>query len=386
MIIFRRYILLAMTCLATSYVYAKVVLTASNPTNCQRHEVIAWDAAQIWERLGVAEGCELLVTDNFGQTVDSQVTHDKKLLLDVALLPYGKAEFRVETGTKPSSKQYVLGQLYKYRLDDIAWENDITAYRVYGPALQQSGEQAFGIDIWLKSTTEQDVEKRYRLERLYNISYHTDHGTGLDCYNVGPSLGCGAPAVILDGDSIVMPYCYRDFKILDNGPLRFTLQLTYPDVKVNGQTVTEHRIISLDKGAWFNRMEVWYDGFTKPMDVAGGIAVHTQNKDDLTFGKNFIAYDDPTDSPDRHNFQIYTALVFPYDNIKTKFIKDTRHLQQGIFGNAVGVRSAVPPGEHTIYWFGASWYGSGTPDNSFWRLQIKRFADLLHQPVKVDTQ
>ena len=375
-----------MAWLATLTGQTKVVLTASNPSTCQRHEVTAWNATQIWEKLGVGQGSDLVVYDRSGQTVTSQVTRDKKLLIDVALLPQGKAEYTVEAGNMPRAKRYVAGRLYKYRLDDIAWENDIAAYRVYGPALQQSGEKAFGIDVWLKSTTELDVEKRYRQECLYNISYHTDHGTGLDCYNVGPSLGCGAPAVILGGDSIVMPYCYKNFKILDNGPLCFTLQLTYPEVDIDGQKVTEHRIISLDKGSYFNRMEVWYDGFTKPMDVAGGIVVHTQNKNDLTLGKNFIAYDDPTDSPDRHNFQIYTALIFPDGNVCTQLIKDTNHQPQGIFGNAVGVKRNVKPGEHTVYWFGASWCGSGTPDRSFWRMQIKRFDDMQHQPIIVGIQ
>ena len=78
------------------------------------------------------------------------------------------------------------------------------------------------------------------------VSLHLDHGTGLDCYNVGPSLGCGTPAIML-GDSIVMPYCFKEYRVLDNGPLRFTLELVYNTEKIDGQNVTEHRIISLDK-------------------------------------------------------------------------------------------------------------------------------------------
>lgn len=108
--------------------------------------------------------------------------------------------------------------MYAWRVDDITWENDIAAYRVYGPALQRSGEKAYGIDVWLKSTKELDVDHRYAVTWQSNIdkaffrsignqegvdfvdratSFHLDHGQGLDCYNVGPSLGCGTPAVMI---------------------------------------------------------------------------------------------------------------------------------------------------------------------------------------------
>ena len=398
----RTFLVICMAWFAVMAHHAAVFLKVTNPSGLQRQEVMEWDACQVWKSLGVEEGTELIVKNAFGQTVTYQVTHDKKLLLDVSLLPDGKAEFTVEKGWKTDMKPSVFGKLYRYRAEDVAWENDITAYRVYGPALQRRGEQAYGIDVWLKSTKDLDVDRRYALDYQYNIdvqelrkqgkenaidfmntkvSFHLDHGTGLDCYNVGPSLGCGTPAVIL-ADSIVMPYCYKDFEILDNGPLRFTLQLTFPKVNIDGREVTEHRIISLDKGCYFNRMEVWYDGFAKPVDVCGGVVVHTKEAKDLTLGKDFIAYDDPTDSPERHNFQIYTGLVFPDANVKTRLVKDPWHKRQGIEGNAVGVRKAMKPGEHFVYWFGASWCQSGTPDHDFWLMQIKRFVETCRQPVK----
>lgn len=86
-------------------------------------------------------------------------------------------------------------------VDDVAWENDLTAFRAYGPALQETGERAFGYDIWTKyNTTEPVVEARYEGElnpdmkakiaelgktdpkaaqELYrSVSYHVDHGNG----------------------------------------------------------------------------------------------------------------------------------------------------------------------------------------------------------------
>ena len=380
---------------------AKVVLTATNDSQRQRQEVVAWNVRDVWQQLGVKEGSSLIVKNPYGQTVTHQITHDGRLLLDVSVRPKGSAEFTVEQGNSSDFKPYVFGKQYAWRVDDITWENDIAAYRVYGPALQRSGEKAYGIDVWLKSTKELDVDHRYAVTWQSNIdkaffrsmgnqegvdfvdratSFHLDHGQGLDCYNVGPSLGCGTPTVVL-GDSLVMPYCYKDYEILDNGPLEFTLSLTYPTVCIAGQQVTEHRLISLAKGSYFNRMTVWYDGLKKPMDIAGGLVVHTSDPKDLTLGKDYIVYDDPTDSYERHNFQIYVAAIFPQDNVKTRFLQDRNHTKQGIYGNAVGVKRGIKAGEKFSYWFGASWCQSGTPDHDFWTMQVERFKENLSMPI-----
>ena len=70
-----------------------------------------------------------------------------------------------------------------------------------------------------------------------HTSFHLDHGRGLDCYGVGPSLGCGAPA-LMDGDKLIFPYCYKTYKILDNGPLRSTspyyINRCYPPRRTSG--------------------------------------------------------------------------------------------------------------------------------------------------------
>lgn len=398
----RTFVFLFLALLSVLAGNAKVVLTATNPSATQRQEVVAWDARQVWNKLGVSAGSDLIVKNPYGQTVTYQITHDGRLLLDVSVRPNGTATFTVEQGNRSDFKSYVEGKYYAWRMDDITWENDIAAYRVYGPALQRSGEQAYGIDVWLKSTKELDVDHRYSVTWQSNIdkaffrsinnqegvnfvdratSFHLDHGQGLDCYNVGPSLGCGTPAVLF-GDSLVMPYCYKDYKILDNGPLEFCLELVYPTVEINGQQVTEHRIISLAKGSNFNRMTVWYEGFNKPMDIAGGFVVHTAEAKDLTLGKTYIAYNDPTDSAEKHNFQIYVAALFTDGDVRTRFVEDRHHRTQGIYGNAVGVKRGVKSGQRFTYWFGASWCQSGTPDSDFWKMQIQRFEQNLKVPIK----
>ena len=50
-------------------------------------------------------------------------------------------------------------------MDDMAWENDLVAFRAYGPALQAKGERGFGYDLFTKyNTTEPILEAMYAKE------------------------------------------------------------------------------------------------------------------------------------------------------------------------------------------------------------------------------
>lgn len=394
-------ITLLLTLLMGVDAHAAVSLCVENTTARQRNEVVSFSAKDIWKKLGVKDGSQLIVRDMYRQEVTSQLTHDNMLLVEAQVMPKAKAYFTVEPGSPKEYRSYVDGYFSQWRADDLTWENDICAYRAYGPALQRSGEKAFGFDVWIKSTRQLDVRRRYQLhmeacrerDELKRMgrtveadsafdtkSFHVDHGRGLDCYNVGPSLGCGTPALMI-GDSIVMPWCYKEYKILDNGPLRLTFSLVYPKVNISGTDVTEHRIVSLDKGSHFNKMTVWYDGLKEATDVAGGFVVHDEKPESLVIGRDFVAYSDPTDNAGKHNFEIYVGVVFPQGADKTAFVPDRCHKSQGIEGNAVGVRRAVESGEKVSYWFGASWCKSGTPDQAAWLTQIRTLIENCNNPL-----
>lgn len=81
----------------------------------------------------------------------------------------------------------------------------------------------------LKELKKTEPEKAAGL--LKELSYHIDHGHGMDCYAVGPTLGAGVAALMVD-DSIIYPWCYKSQEILDNGPLRFTVRLEFNPLTV----------------------------------------------------------------------------------------------------------------------------------------------------------
>jgi hypothetical protein len=296
------------------------------------------------------------------------------------------------TKGKPATpKSYVRGQVYPIRKDDLTWENDLGIYRIYGPALQRTGERSFGTDVWVKNTPALVVEDRYQKDYRGNIvedslrkagqkvalhvidrstSFHLDHGNGMDAYGVGPSLGCGTPALMKDG-RLLFPYCYNTCLIHDNGPLRFTAELTYAP---NADGITEHRIVSLDRGSHFNRMTVWYDGISSPMALAAGVVLH--GGDNLALGGNYVQYADPTDNPQLHQSQVFVATLFPQG------VSETR-LLEGELNHGIGIVNNYQGSPYT-YYFGSAWSGYDIRSQAQWQLTINEF--MSRTPIKYTIQ
>lgn len=403
----------------------QATIVVSNPTSTPRTELISLSMSEVKAKLGNAtpkKGEAYIVKNKRGQQIGSQITHDGLLLIDASVRPHGSATYYVSIGKPYQQKVYVTGALYKIRKDDIAWENDRCAYRVYGPALQKTGERSFGTDIWVKNTPDTVVYERYVKDMNGNIkgdkidakvralkkqgkalqtqlkslqaesnevdiltSFHLDHGNGLDPYRVGATLGLGAPSLMV-GKNQVLPYCYKDYRILDNGPLRFTVELAYnPSTVGDMKNVVEHRIISLDKGSNFNKMTVWYDGLNTPTDFATGFPIHEEDTETKTFAKDYVSYADPTDNIEVNNSQVYVGVLFPEGIDHTYYqLFDKKH--DGATGHALGLKRGLKNGEKYSYYFGAAWSKYDVRSYAEWQIRIKDYLDALKNPLQVEVK
>ena len=374
----------------------QATIVVSNPTSTPRTELISLSMSEVKAKLGNAtpkKGEAYIVKNKRGQQIGSQITHDGLLLIDASVRPHGSATYYVSIGKPYQQKVYATGALYKIRKDDIAWENDRCAYRVYGPALQKTGERSFGTDIWVKNTPDTVVYERYIKDMIGNrknddeteilTSFHLDHGNGLDPYRVGATLGLGAPSLMV-GKNQVLPYCYKDYRILDNGPLRFTVELTYnPSTVGDMKNVVEHRIISLDKGSNFNKMTVWYDGLNTPTDFATGFPIHEEDTETKTFAKDYVRYADPTDNIEVNNSQVYVGVLFPESIDHTYYqLFDKKH--DGATGHALGLKRGLKNGEKYSYYFGAAWSKYDVRSYAEWQIRIKDYLDALKNPLQVE--
>ena len=376
----------------------QATIVVSNPTSTPRTELISLSMSEVKAKLGNAipkKGEAYIVKNKRGQQIGSQITHDGLLLIDASVRPHGSATYYVSIGKPYQQKVYATGALYKIRKDDIAWENDRCAYRVYGPALQKTGERSFGTDIWVKNTPDTVVYERYIKDMIGNrknddeteilTSFHLDHGNGLDPYRVGATLGLGAPSLMV-GKNQVLPYCYKDYRILDNGPLRFTVELTYnPSTVGDMKNVVEHRIISLDKGSNFNKMTVWYDGLNTPTDFATGFPIHEEDTETKTFAKDYVSYADPTDNIEVNNSQVYVGVLFPESIDHTYYqLFDKKH--DGATGHALGLKRGLKNGEKYSYYFGAAWSKYDVRSYAEWQIRIKDYLDALKTPLQVEVK
>lgn len=428
---FSKSILMLLALAGSNYSLAQqATIVIINPTDAQRQELVEVNMSDLKSKLaGITpkKGEAYIVKNKAGQQIGSQITHDGKLLIDASIHPHGSASYYVSIGKPYPQKVWATGALYKMRKDDIAWENDRCAYRVYGPALQRTGERSFGTDIWVKNTPDTVVYDRYIKDKQGNIdgekidaqvkkeeqklknltgaaleaqkakikvlkaeayeidvttSFHLDHGNGLDPYRVGATLGLGAPGLMV-GKDLVLPYCYKTYKILDNGPLRFTVELTYNPSTVGDQkNVVEHRIISLDKGSNFNKMTVWYEGLTHPTDFATGFPIHEEDTETKTFAKDYVSYADPTDNQEVNNSQVYVGILFPNGVDNTYYqLFDKKH--DGATGHALGLKRGLKNGEHYIYYFGAAWSKYDVRSYNEWQLRIKEYLEALQKPLGV---
>lgn len=398
-----RSLMMLMALAGSSYSHAQqATIVVSNPTSTPRTELISLNMSEVKAKLGNAtpkKGEAYIVKNKRGQQIGSQITHDGLLLIDASVRPHGSATYYMSIGKPYQQKVYATGALYKIRKDDIAWENDRCAYRVYGPALQKTGERSFGTDIWVKNTPDTVVYERYIKDMNGNIkgdkmdakvrdiltSFHLDHGNGLDPYRVGATLGLGAPSLMV-GKNQVLPYCYKDYRILDNGPLRFTVELTYnPSTVGDMKNVVEHRIISLDKGSNFNKMTVWYDGLTTPTDFATGFPIHEEDTETKTFAKDYVSYADPTDNVEVNNSQVYVGVLFPEGIDHTYYqLFDKKH--DGATGHALGLKRGLKNQEKYSYYFGAAWSKYDVRSYAEWQIRIKDYLDALKTPLQVEVK
>lgn len=424
-------IIMLLALAGSNYSYAQqATVVVNNPTDAQRQELVEVNISDVKAKLaGIApkKGEAYIVKNKRGQQIGSQITHDGKLLIDASIRPHGSATYYISIGKPYPQKVWTTGALYKMRKDDIAWENDRCAYRVYGPALQRTGERSFGTDIWVKNTPDTVVYERYIKDMQGNIngdkvdekvkseerkmknltgaaleaqkakikalkavsreidvttSFHLDHGNGLDPYRVGATLGLGAPGLMM-GKDLVLPYCYKTYKILDNGPLRFTVELTYnPSTIGDMQNVVEHRIISLDKGSNFNKMTVWYDGLTHPTDFATGFPIHEEDTETKTFAKDYVSYADPTDNIEVNNSQVFVGVLFPNGIDNTYYqLFDKKH--DGATGHALGLKRGLKNAEKYSYYFGAAWSKYDVRSYTEWQIRIKEYLEALQKPLEV---
>jgi len=163
-------------------------------------------------------------------------------------------------------------QLAPYRYDDILWENDLTAHRIYGRALEAAEPPSgSGIDSWGKN-----VSWAFADRQLRSGDQHQYHGEGLDFYNVGTARGAGGLGIWFD-NKLWTSRNYRTYRILRNGPDTADFVVDYAPWPVDvGREVWETRRFTLPLGTHFTRLvSTLFSDKPGPLIVGVGIGKRT---------------------------------------------------------------------------------------------------------------
>ncbi|ALL13523.1 DUF4861 family protein [Caulobacter henricii] len=230
-----------------------------------------------------------------------------------------------------------------YRYDDILWENDRTAHRIYGPALQvYEPPSTSGIDAWGKF-----VRWPFMARQLKTGQQHDFHGEGLDFYNVDTSRGAGGLGVWA-ANKLWVSRNWKSYAILKDGPDTAAFKVDYAPWPVDvGRKVWETRTFTLPMGTNFTRMVSTISSDTaEPLVVGIGIAKRKGPTGSGVFVKDLapgrVSYWQPTD-PDKGTMGI-ALMVDPRSVVEVR---------QDFDNYLVLIR--VQPGKPFVYYMGAAW-------------------------------
>ena len=385
-----------------------VTVTVTNPLAMERsNEMVEVSMETVTDRLGLADTAQIVVLNADGQQVPYQITYDGKVIFPAAIAAGGTATYTIQTGTPEAFDVKACGRCYPERMDDMAWENDLVAFRAYGPALQAKGERGFSYDLFTKyNTTEPMLEAMYAKEldkeTLAKIaelkktdpkaaaelsrerSYHIDHGYGMDCYAVGPTLGAGVAALMVN-DTIIYPWCYKNQEILDNGPLRFTVKLEFTPLTVKGDsTVVETRLITLDAGSHLNKTVVSYSNLKETLPIVAGIVLHEPDGAVVADAANgYITYVDPTTGPDNGKIFMGAAVPAVVKDAKTVLFSEKEKKERNNADGHVLAVSDYEPGSEYVYYWGFAWDKADIKTADAWNRYMADFAQKVRNPLTV---
>jgi hypothetical protein len=233
--------------------------------------------------------------------------------------------------------------LAPYRFNDILWENDRTAHRIYSRDLEKAEPPSTsGIDAWGKS-----VRWPYMGRQLRTGDQHANHGEGLDFYDVGTGRGAGGLGVWQD-NKLWTSRNWSNWKVIKNGPDVAAFSVDYAPWPVDvDRKVWETRTFTLPLGTNFTRM-VSTISSDKPGPLVVGIGITKRKrasgtgvfKKDLAPGR--VTFWEPAD-PDKGSMAI-ALMVDPASVVEVR--QD--------FDNYL-VLIKVEAGKPFVYYMGAAW-------------------------------
>ena len=364
----------------------------SNPTDDVREGEMVEVCAKALGLTADADFETLGLYDEAGNLIPYQVMHYgqpdvQSIVFQATLQPQSEVAYTLRKSTPLKTSTQVSARFVPERKDDFAWENDIAAYRMYGPALAPENPSN-GIDLWLKKTDLLIVDTFYYREHTLGLPYHVDYGKGLDCYKVGHTAGCGGVFPVMNGLPQIGNH-YDSWQVIDEGPLRVVFCLTYNDYFANGQApVVETFTVTCDAHQPLCRAQVMFApaDSTSPLfdEIGAGIFLHTATANpeigvdgQMQIGEStgYLAYaENAVSDAGLASGRNYAAVVLPG-------MKEHATADGMLYGKA-----DYEMGETYTYYFGGGWSEWKYPTDADWFEAIAKNARSIAAPIAYTIQ
>ena len=340
----------------------------------------------------------VVVRDSKGRSLPLQITnyeHDHKgASYDDLVFQYdfAKGEKRatfalesVEKGTPPEAT-CAYARLVPERHDDIAWENDRIAHRMYGTALNSPAAGAerlrgSGIDVWGKRVAYPIVDRWYA--KGHDQFHKDDEGEGLDLYSIGGSRGAGGTG-IWDGAKLWTSDNFAAARVLSNGPRRAAFKLAYAPWDAGGAgSVSETKQFTVDCGRNFDTVDSVFDFAASEAVVGIGI---TEHREAQGYPKAVLTKD-PAGRwmsfwEENKDGGLGVAVILGATETAAGFAHEAPAKAPGNANNLLLVKAK--DGVPVRYFTGAGWTGSGQfADRAAWETFVKDHAARAAKPFKV---
>ncbi|MEP6731126.1 MAG: DUF4861 domain-containing protein [bacterium] len=360
----------------------RATIRVDNPLTLTRHdETIAVPWSDLQRRLTGVAADRVRVLDNEGREIASQVVDDDGdgtqdvLIFQSDLGDKETRHFTVEASAPTVKYEPKVAVRHDDPRDDIAWESDRVAFRIYGEGLKKtsSAMSSAGIDVWNKKTRALIVEKWYSKG---HDSYHVDTGEGADFYDVGETLGNGGVAG-WKNDTLWRPDNFKQWKVIAKGPIRAIFELKYDPFNVAGTQVSEIKRIAIDAGSNLYRAT---SVFSTPNGGDIPYVIGTVKRPGMigVMSKNYpwawVTGWGPVAPKSGGHGEMGTAVLLP-----RAAVSDWKEAH----GHYLAVSKATS-GKPVVHYIGAGWTDSGdfpTPQ-SWWRY-LDEMSQRLDAPVKV---
>ncbi len=363
----------------------RLPVRAENPAAVARpDETIALAWAAVARALPAAAPARVRVVDaGTGRELASQALDadadgaPDSLLFQADFRPREARAFAVEAAAPAAPYPARTHARHDDPRDDIAWESDRIAWRVYGQGLKKtpSAMSSSGVDVWVKRTRALVVDRWYAKG---HDAYHVDTGEGADFFDVGQTLGAGGTAV-WRGGRMYRADNFTRWRILANGPVRTVFELEYAPWDAGGLRVRETKRVSIDAGSNLFRQESTFH--TEGGSAAEVPYVIGELKRAGMVGTTsrarawaWLTGWGPVSPKQGGHGEMGTAVLLPRDRVTDWKETDDHYL-------AV---TRATPGVPTVQYVGAGWTDSGDfRDVRDWWRYLDDFAERLAAPVRV---